>query len=145
MLIFFLRHSNFCPDLLITQENGLRRKLRLFERVTSSTGKQIIAIQILPIISRTKGSQIMKFRQLIEYNIRNISFQMRYAKCVEKLVPDLFLKNQTRAYHWINSLKHFTVCFYCMPELRTTKNIKFQVLITWFYLIQSLFKNQKQV
>ena len=41
--------------------------------------------------------KLLKFRALINdyiwyitYNIRNISFQMWYAKCVEKLVPDLF-------------------------------------------------------
>ena len=35
--------------------------------MTSQPGKQTIAIHILAIISRSKGSQTMKFGQLIEY------------------------------------------------------------------------------
>ena len=38
----------------------------------SEPGKQIIAIHILPNISRSRGNQIMKFGQLIKYNIKNI-------------------------------------------------------------------------
>ena len=34
--------------------------------MTSQTGQQIIAIHILPNISRSKGSQRMEFGQLIE-------------------------------------------------------------------------------
>ena len=40
---------------------------------------------------------------------------------VEKLVPDPFLKNQNQAYLRTNSLKFYTVCFYCVPKSRTTK------------------------
>ena len=34
---------------------------------------------------------------------------------VEKLFTDPFLKNQNWVYLWINNLKFYTVCFYCMP------------------------------
>ena len=40
--------------------------------MTSQSGKQIIAIYILPNISRNKGNQTTKFGQLIEHNLRNI-------------------------------------------------------------------------
>ena len=40
--------------------------------MTSHPGLQTIAIQILPDILRSKGSQTMKFVQLIECNMRNI-------------------------------------------------------------------------
>ena len=40
--------------------------------MTSQPDSQTIAIHILPDISQSKGSQIMKFGQLIEYNMRNI-------------------------------------------------------------------------
>ena len=40
--------------------------------MTSQTGKQIIPIQILLNISRSKDNQTMKFGQSIEYNMRNI-------------------------------------------------------------------------
>ena len=48
--------------------------------MTSQTEKQTIAIHILPNISRSRGSQTMKFRQLIEYNIRNIFLEKSYPK-----------------------------------------------------------------
>ena len=40
--------------------------------MTSQTGKQAIAVHILPNISRSKYNQKMKFDQQIEYNMRNI-------------------------------------------------------------------------
>ena len=40
--------------------------------MTSQLGKQTVAIQILPNISKSKGNQTMKFNKLIKYNIRNI-------------------------------------------------------------------------
>ena len=35
---------------------------------------------------------------------------------VEKLFPDSFLKNQNWEYLWINSLKFYAVCFYCISS-----------------------------
>ena len=40
--------------------------------MTSQPGLQTIVIDILPNISQSKGYQIMKFGQLIEYNKRNM-------------------------------------------------------------------------
>ena len=40
--------------------------------MTSKTGKQPMAIQILTNISRSKVNQAMGFGELIEYNMRNI-------------------------------------------------------------------------
>ena len=40
-----------------------------------------------------------------------------------KLFPDPFLKNQNWAYLWINSLKFYAVCFYCMPRWELSKYI----------------------
>ena len=55
-------------------EIGLIRKLRLISKyMTSQSGKQTTKIHILLNISRSKGNQTMKFGQLIEYNVRNIS------------------------------------------------------------------------
>ena len=39
------------------------------------TGQQIITINILPNISKSKDNQAMKFGQLIEYSMRNLLFQ----------------------------------------------------------------------
>ena len=56
-------------------------------------GKQIIAMHILPNISKSKGNQTMKVGQLIEYRMRK-NFLERSQNIVEKLFPDPFLKKQ---------------------------------------------------
>ena len=62
--------------------------------MTSQPRKHAIAIQILPKISKSKDNQVIKFGQLIEYNIRNI-FLTNYTQNVEvKLFPDSIVKSQ---------------------------------------------------
>ena len=56
--------------------------------MTSQSGKQVIAIHLLPNILRSKDNETMKFGELIKYNLRNIF------NVVEKLVPDPFLQNK---------------------------------------------------
>ena len=62
--------------------------------MTSSTGKQISAIHILPNISRSKDNQTMKFGQLLNYSmriiLRNIFLEKSCTKCVEKASLRLF-------------------------------------------------------
>ena len=62
--------------------------------MTSQTGPETIAIHILPNISRSKGNQIMKFGQLIEYNMTSIFLEKSQKQFDGKLVPDPFIKNQ---------------------------------------------------
>ena len=45
-------------------------------------------------ISRTKSNQTMKFGQLIEYNMRNISVEKSYTKCGTETIPRPFSKTQ---------------------------------------------------
>ena len=62
-------------------KNSLIRKIRLISKLmTLEPGKQTIAIHILPIISRSKDNQTMKFGQLIEYNMRNFFLVKPYTK-----------------------------------------------------------------
>ena len=69
--IYFTRHLNFCLDFLVMQKNGLIRKIRSISKfMTSQSGKQTIAIHMLPNISRRKDNQTVKFGQLIEYDMR---------------------------------------------------------------------------
>ena len=56
--------------------------------------QQINIIDILPNISRSKGSQTMKFGQLIEHNMRDVFLKNHTQKEVEKLVQDPFMRNQ---------------------------------------------------
>ena len=43
---------------------------------------------------RSKGTQTMKFGQLLEYNMRNIFLEKSYRKCGEETIPRAFSKNQ---------------------------------------------------
>ena len=58
--------------------------------MTSQSGKQTIAIHILPNMSRSKGNQTMKFGQLIEYKMRNIFLEKSYTNRWVKTIPRLF-------------------------------------------------------
>ena len=58
----------------------------------SQTGQQVITIHILPNISRSKGNHTMKFRQLIEFNMRNIFLEKSYIKCGGEASPRSFYK-----------------------------------------------------
>ena len=49
--------------------------------MTSQPGKQIIAIHILPNISRSKNNQTMKYGQLIDCNMKNVFLEKSFAKC----------------------------------------------------------------
>ena len=79
----------------------------------------------------------MKFSQLIEHNMRKKNHTQNVVK---KLVPDPFLENWNWTYLWVNSLKFYAVCFYCIPRGGLSKYIKTKVQTTWFYLILSIFK-----
>ena len=60
--------------------------------MTAQPGKQTIAINMLPNISRSKGNQTKKSGKLIEYNMKNILFEKLYRKCVGETIPRLFSK-----------------------------------------------------
>ena len=71
------------------RRSGLRGLISKF--VKSQTWKQIITVQILSNISRSKHSQAMKFGQLIKYNVRNNFFLKNHTgNEARRLVLDLF-------------------------------------------------------
>ena len=87
----FSRYLNFCPDLLVMQENGLIRKLRLISKfMTPQTGKQIIPIHVIHNFLRGKDNQTMRLGQLIEYTIRNIFLEKSYTKHGKEASPRSF-------------------------------------------------------
>ena len=55
--------------------------------MTSQTSQETFAIHILTNIPRSKGSPVMKFGQLIEYNRKNIVFEKSYTKCSGETIP----------------------------------------------------------
>ena len=64
---------------------------------------------------------------------------------VEKLAPDPLMKNQNWAYLWINRLKCCKVCFCLHPSWYLPKYNKTKVLMSYFCLIWSFFKEQKEL
>ena len=61
--------------------------------MTLQPRKQIIAVHILPNISRSKSNETIKFGQLIEYNIRNIFLEKAYTNYGVEIIPRLSSKN----------------------------------------------------
>ena len=83
--LFVLKYLNFCLEFLVMQKKSLIRNIRLILKfMTSQPEKQIIPMQILPNISRSKGNQTTKFAQLTECNMRNIFLEKSYIKCGDK-------------------------------------------------------------
>ena len=76
---------------MVMYKNCLIQKVSLMSIfMTSQPRKQTIAIHILPNITRSKGNQIMKFGQLIEYNMRKIFLETSYTKCCGETSPRSF-------------------------------------------------------
>ena len=83
MLIYVLKTFTVLSRLFDHLGKPLDKKLRLIPKImTSQTWEQIITVQILPNISRSKGNQAIKFGQLIKWD------KQSYAKCGRKLFPD---------------------------------------------------------
>ena len=59
---------------------------------------------------------------------------------MEKLFLDPVLKNQNWAYLWINSLAFYTVCFYCMPNWGSSKDIETLAVASY----TAFLKNKKK-
>ena len=79
---------------------------------------QIIAVHIMPNILRSKGSQTIKFHQLVKHNTRNIFVEKWFTKCGGETIPDPFLQSQNQVYLWINSLKVLKSLFLLNANLR---------------------------
>ena len=69
-VLFFLKILTFLFWLFGHVGKRLDKKAKF---VTSQTGKQ--SVHLLPNISKSKGNQIVKFGQLIDYNVRNMFVQ----------------------------------------------------------------------
>ena len=60
----------------------------------SQAGQQIITVHILPNISRSEGNHVIKFGQLIEYNMRTSFLEKSYTKYDGEASPRHFYKNE---------------------------------------------------
>ena len=78
---------------MVIGKNDPIKMVRLLSKfMKSQPEKQTTAIHILFNISRSKCNEVMKFGQLIEYNMRNIFLEKSYTKCSEELILRLFSK-----------------------------------------------------
>ena len=91
-------------------------------------------------------NQMMKFTQLIEYNIWNIFPEKSYIKYSGESIPRPFSKKKKQIWGYlrINSLKFCRVCLYCMPSWGLPKYIETELLTTWFYPFQPFLKKKKK-
>ena len=70
------------------RKNGSIGEMRLISKsMTSPPGQKAIALHILPNVSRCKGNQAMKLRQLIDYNMRNILVEKLFTNCAGETIP----------------------------------------------------------
>ena len=108
----------------------------------SQPGKQTIAMDILPYISRSTGNQTMKCNQLIESNMRNIFLEKSYIKYGGETFPRPFSEKSKLSISRMNSLLYSLFLLYA--KLGTIKQqIKQQT--TCFQLIQCFFKKPKEI
>ena len=81
---------------------------------------------------------------LVEYSLRNIFLENHTQNVVEKLFPDPFLKNQNWANLCVNSLKFYSVCFYCMLSWGLSKYIEINCKPLTFTSHKAFLKNKKR-
>ena len=74
--------------------------------MTSEPGKQTTTIQILPNISSRKGNETMKFGQLTEYDMTNITLEKSYTKCGGETIPRPFF-NISKLSIFLSIFHHF--------------------------------------
>ena len=92
-LFSFSRYLSFCLDFLVMYQNSLIKKIcKVNFKFYDVTAWLTIVIHILLNISRSKGTQTMKFGQLIEYNMRNIFLEKSFTKCGGDTSPRPFSK-----------------------------------------------------
>ena len=78
----------FLPGLFGYIEKRLDKKAMLFSKFIMPWTVQLrITIHISLNISKSKGKQIMKFGQVIEYNMINIFLEKSYTECAGEACP----------------------------------------------------------
>ena len=82
----------------------------------------------------------MKFDQLIECNLRNIFLEKLNTKYRTETSPRPISEKKSWAYLSINTLKLYTICFYCMANWRLSKYIETKLQSTCVHLTLSFFK-----
>ena len=96
-------------------------------------------------MSRIKSNEIMKFGQLLEYNMRNIFAEKSYTKCGGETIPRPFSKRLKLSIFLDQESKVLYSLFLSYAKLRTSKYTETKLQTICFYLIQYFFKKRKEV
>ena len=103
--------------------------------MTSKTGQKIITIYTLANISKSIGSQEMKFGQLIKYSMRYIFIKNHAENEVGRLVPDLSLFFK-KALCSVKASGQYAYCNYLLSNLQVINfEINHSFLIKPFFCI----------
>ena len=82
---------------------------------------------------------------LVLYNMGNIFLWKLCTKCGGESIPRPFSKRtQTWAYHWINNLTFYAVCFYCMLKWQYRTILKLSCWPLAFTSFIAFSKNRKR-
>ena len=93
--LFVLKIFKFYPDFFCHAEKRLDEKAWTNFKIYDVTYREIYNCNThIPNIYRSKDNEAIKFGHLIEYNMRNIFFEIHTQNVTEKLIADPFLKNQ---------------------------------------------------
>ena len=84
--------------------------------MTSQPGKQTIVIHELPNILRNRDNQAMKFGQLREYNMKNISLEKPYTKCGGETSPRPFSEKLKLSISLDQQSEFLFSLFYCISK-----------------------------
>ena len=101
--------------------------------MTSQPGQQIITIQLLPNILRSKGIQTMNLGQSIEYKMRNIFLEKPYRKYGGETSPGPL--NKKLKLNISLDQQSEKLVFIVYPSRGLPKYLKIKVLTNCLYLI----------
>ena len=121
----FRRYLNFCSDFSDHAGKQLDKKTKA--KLKIYPWRQIVTIHIhqYTSISRTKDKQTVKFGPLIEYDLRNFFLEKLHSKCDEETTPRPFSKDLKLSVSlYEQSIKFYTIFFYCMPKISKYIEIK---------------------
>ena len=90
--------------------------------MTSQPASQTAAIHIFTNTSRTKDNQVMKFGQLIKYNMRNIFLEKLYAKYGRETITTRFSKKSKLSTNRDQYSQVLYILFLLFAQLRTIKS-----------------------
>ena len=112
-----------CLGILVLYKNGLIRTIRVISKlIMSQPGKQTIAIHTLPNLSRSKGSQTMKFDQLIECKGKDTLSKFSFRAFHQIQFQGHFMKHEILSWSTFALISKFhCVCFSSIKKIAFTE------------------------